>query len=583
MGLIQLSVPMLSSKSLFFTAKKRASWVAFFSPKKNNFSSGSDFHYNLGQKPLLLLLFLLSFNCFAQEDAWVYFNNKPNSRTYLDNPLTMLSQRALDRRTAQDIALSVQDTPIHQPYIDQITTTPNITVLAKSKWLNCLHIRGSIANITTLTALSFVDHVTFANRTLNNRISNQTTINLVNKQLETTATFPYGTSNNQIQMLSGDLLHQQNYTGTGKIIAVLDSGFPNVNLGTTFQRLRDNNQILGGYDFVGKSNNFYSRNSHGTLVLSDIGGYVDNQLVGTAPDAKFYLYITEDVASETPLEESNWVEAAEMADYVGADIITTSLGYFGYDNSAYSHLYSDMTGDKTFSSKGANIAFSKGIVVVVSAGNSGATADPHIGSPADATFALTVGAVTATRTVTGFSSIGPSFDNRVKPDVMAQGESAVVSGGTSISTASGTSFSCPIMAGMVACLWQAFPNFTNSQIVNLIKQSSDNFSTPNASYGYGIPNFQTALNNGNLLANPSFNNLAFSEYPNPFQNEIVFKFDSNFTNTSLEIYNNLGQKVLEKENLISNTPISTSSLSQGTYFYKISSSNGIQQGKLLKK
>ena len=225
-----------------------------------------------------------------------------------------------------------------------------------------------------------------------------------------------------------------------------------------------------------------------------MGGYTEGQLVGTAPDAQYYLFVTEDVASENPVEESYWVEAAEEADRLGVDIITSSLGYFGYDNPSYSYTYSDLTGNSAFASRGANIAFSKGIIVVASAGNSGATSNPYIGVPAEATNVLAIGAVQANENYAAFSSIGPSFDGRVKPDVMAQGQNAVVATTAgSITTVSGTSFSGPIMAGMIASFWQAVPTLTNQQVVNLVKQSSDRFNLPTFQYGYGIPDFQLAL------------------------------------------------------------------------------------------
>ncbi len=536
------------------------------------------------KKTVLIFVLFISYLGYSQEDAWVYFKDKPNSQYYLSNPLQMLSQRALDRRTMQNIPLDLVDVPIHQAYIDQITATSGITVKAKSKWLNCLHIRGTQADIQALSLLSFVDHVSFANRALNTggRFSSSTTTNSVNKVLETQVSFNYGNSANQIQMLNGHLLHQQNYTGTGKIIAVLDAGFPGVDVAQPFQRLRDNNQILGGYNFVGRNTNFYSLDSHGTMVLSNMGGYVDNQLVGTAPDASYYLFITEDNSSENPLEESLWVEAAEMADNLGADIINTSLGYFGYDNPNYSHTYSDMNGTTTFISRGANIAFSRGMVVVVSAGNSGNSANVHIGSPADAVNALTVGAVDASRNYASFSSIGPSFDGRVKPDVMAQGLYAVVATPSGVvGTNSGTSFSGPIMAGMVASFWQAFPTFTNSQIVQFIKASADRFSAPNAQYGYGIPNFQLALTNA--LSSMQFHSDLIGVYPNPVKDDVTFSIPTSGSSKEITIYNNLGQIVI---NQISNTTIqniSLQSLESGVYFYKIAVANGTKVGKLIKQ
>jgi len=298
------------------------------------------------KKILPFLFVLLHTVTFSQEGAWVYFNDKPNAQTYLSNPLSMLSQRALDRRAAQNIAVDIQDVPIHQNYIDQITAVPGISVMAKSKWMNALHIRGTQSVINGLTTLSFVHHVDFANKTLNtNKNTNTAASGLFNKTLDVQANFPYGASAAQIQMLNGHLLHQQDFTGTGKIIAVMDAGFPGVDTTDPFLRLRTNNQIKGGYNFVNRNANFYTGFQHGTQVLSNMAAYVDNQLVGTAPDASYYLFVTEDINSESPLEESLWVEAAETADSLGVDVINSSLGYNLFTNAAYNHTYQDMDGN----------------------------------------------------------------------------------------------------------------------------------------------------------------------------------------------------------------------------------------------
>lgn len=535
-------------------------------------------------KRILLLVFTItSFIGYSQtQDAWVYFNDKPNSAAFFANPLSELSQRALDRRTSQGIALNINDAPIEPTYISQITAASGITVMAKSKWLNCLHVRGTQTAISALTALSCVNHVHFADNSLNLKNSNPRPIVPVNKQLSVDVNYNYGTSANQVQMLNVNLLHQANYTGVGKQIAVLDAGFPGVNTSQPFQRLITNGSILGGYDYVNKSTNFYSGNSHGAMVLSTIGGYTDGQLVGTAPDAKFYLYITEDVNSENPVEESNWVEAAEQADRVGVDIITTSLGYFAFDNPAYGHDYSDMTGNSAFASQGANIAFTKGIVVVASAGNDGANSEPHIGVPAEANNVLAIGAVQADRTYAYFSSIGPSYDGRMKPDVMAQGQASVVSSPSGvIQTASGTSFSCPIMAGAIASFWSAMPNLTNQQVVNFIKQSADRYTNPDYFYGYGIPNFQLALSNALSIAS-NVNPDGFLVFPNPTQNSLTFKF-SNSSNDKLFIYNDLGQLILENDNLQNNQSVDVSQLQSGIYLYKITSENFNKTGKFIKQ
>ncbi len=541
-------------------------------------------------KKILLVFTLLTCGfVFSQEDAWVYFNSKPGAASFFANPISELSQRALDRRTNQGISLDFTDAPIEQTYIDALTVATGIEVKAKSKWLNCVHVRGSVADINALHAYTFVSQIIFADPALNTfmqnnqPILNKKTIQPVHKKMDIQTNFSYGNSFNQIQMLNGNLLHQQNYTGAGKIIAVMDAGFPGVDVATPYQRLFNNNLILGGYNFVDKTANVYTLNSHGSMVLSCMGGYVDGQLVGTAPDASYYLFITEDVASENPVEESNWVEAAEEADRLGVDIITTSLGYFAYDNPAYSHSYADMTGDKAFISKGANLAFSKGMVCVASAGNEGSNTEPHIGVPAEALHELAVGAVQADRSYATFSSIGPSFDGRVKPDVMAQGQASVVSNPSgNLITASGTSFSGPIMAGMVACLWQALPTLSNQQVVNFIKESADRFTNPDFLFGYGIPDFQLALNMANLNVKESLLEESLV-YPNPTNDKVTILFPSTINLESLKVYNTLGQKVKEIDSCNNPITFSLADLESGIYYYEIMNVTKKFTGKIIKK
>ncbi len=538
-------------------------------------------------RKIYLFLFLVSsFVGFSQEDAWVYFKDKPGAQAYFDSPLTMLSQRALDRRSLQGIALDSKDIPIYQPYINQIIASTGITVKAKSKWFNCVHVRGLQTDINALKLLSFVEKVDFANHSISpNKISTtkQGKTKPVNKTVQTTTNFNYGNSANQIQMLNGHLLHQSNYTGSGKIIAVMDGGFPGVNTAAPFARLRANNQILGGYDYVNRNTNFYTGISHGTSVLSLMGGYVDNVLVGTAPDASYYLFITEDGPNESPLEMSNWVEAAEEADYLGVDIINTSLGYTTFDNPNYNFTYNDMNGSSTFISKGLDIAFSRGIVCVVSAGNEGSSAWHYISAPADAVNALAIGAVKADETYATFSSQGPTFDGRVKPDVTAQGQFPYVSdaAGSISNNGSGTSYSGPIVAGMVACLWQALPAKTNQEIKQLITKSADRYTLPTVQYGYGIPDFSLALTNG--LNVDTFSKNDFVVYPNPTSDSISVTLAEGFDTGNVVLYTILGQKVLEQNITKVSSDISMKSLNNGTYLYKIESKGFSKSGKIVKQ
>ena len=538
-------------------------------------------------KRIFVICLLLScFASFAQEDAWVYFTNKPNAASYLSDPLSMLTQRAIDRRNAQNIALDNKDVPIHQPYIDQVEAANGITVYAKSKWFNNVHVRGTYEAIQALTALSFVDHVDFANRNLNtgNRKVSQKRTKKFNKTMETETIFNYGSSLNQIQMLNGVTLHEQNYTGAGKVIAVMDGGFPEVSTASTFSRLRDNNQILGGYDFVNRSEDFYSGISHGTMVLSTMGGYKNNQLVGTAPDASYYLFITEDGDNEGPLELSLWVEAAEEADRLGVDVINTSLGYTQFDNPDYDFMYSDMDGQTAFISKGVDVAYSRGMICVVSAGNEGLSDWHYISAPADATHALSIGAVNPSEIPAGFSSYGPAADGRIKPDVAAQGQQAVISGTTgNVTTGNGTSFSGPIMAGMVASLWQALPGKTNEQIMQYVKESGSIYNNPDDRIGYGIPDFGLALATALGTASFSQDNTKFVFYPNPTQNRLNVAFPSGFGEANVSLFNAMGQKVMEQAVNSSKPVISMDKLQSGIYLYNLQTGTYSQSGKLVKE
>jgi len=538
------------------------------------------------KKILLFTLLVISGIANAQQDAWVYFTDKPDTAYYLANPLEMLTQKALDRRAAHNIALDAIDVPIHQQYIDDVAASGGITVMAKSKWLNALHVRGTQADISTLANLSFVVSIDYANKNITDvnkpaKVQQPKSVAKVSDVADVAENFSYGQSGTQIEMLNGHLLHQQGYTGAGMTIAILDAGFPGVNTAGPFQRLYDNNLVLGGYNFVDGSEDFYTGGSHGTNVLSTMGGYVEGQLVGTAPDASYYLFITEDVSSENPVEESYWVEAAEMADSLGVDVINTSLGYFDYDNPNYSYTYEDMDGQTAFISRGLDIAFTRGLFCVTSAGNSGASADPYISVPADAFNTLAVGAVTSSEQYAFFSSIGPSYDGRVKPDVMAMGQAATISDifGT-ITTASGTSFSGPITAGLVACLWQAAPDKSNAEILQAIKESADRYNNPNDQYGYGIPDFALAL----TLQTDKFTTAEpFVVYPNPFKNTVSLSLPQGIEAATVTLYNNLGQVVWEQKVTTAKPEIAVQNLSGGIYSYSISSANQSQSGRLIKE
>ena len=554
-------------------------------------------------KKLLLFLFIItSLSSFSQvEDAWVFLKDKPKSSTFLSNPLTMLSQRALDRRSENFVPLDEKDVPVDEDYLDDLKADANLTVLGKSKWLNAVHIQAEIDDINTLVAqYSFINNIEFANKSLNNsgkkRIKSIVS-NHQNKFKVAKTDFNYGDADNQIKMLKGNYLHQEGLTGEGQIIAIIDAGFPNVNTLSTFQRIRDNNQILGGYNFADRNENFYSRDSHGTHVLSSIAGYIENDFVGTAPDAKFYLFISEIAQTVTVLEETLWVEAAERADSLGVNVINTSLGYTTYDNANHSHTYEDMDGKTTFISRGAEIGASRGLLLINAAGNEGSKTWKYIGAPADAASVITVGAVDYLGNIASFSSFGPSSDGRIKPEILGQGQNPALinyATGEIMTSSSGTSFSSPIMAGLIACLNQnrsfvlrsSAKNRTNynSDLIESVFKSADRFNNPTEQHGYGIPNFENALNF--YISTGSIEDAILSKleiYPNPIND--FFQFSSNidvFTDFKFQIYTVLGKKILEKENFKSRF-IDISTLKTGIYLLKVQKGNNQKILKLIKK
>ncbi len=538
-------------------------------------------------KKLLLFIFvnIICLPMFTQEHAWVYLKDKPSETTYIANPLTMLSQRALDRRTAQNIDLDSKDVPIEQTYYNQIVAASGITVLAKSKWLNAIHVLGEVSAINDLTStFTFIESIEFANNSLNSGLNLKSTIKKrvvhQNKFKGQLADFDYGDATNQIEMLGGDVLHTNGFTGEGMHIAVIDAGFPNVNTLAAFSRIRDNNQILGGYDFVARSEEFYAGDSHGTHVLSDIAGYIEGEFVGTAPDASFYLFRTEDAPNETPLEETLWVEAAEKADSLGVNVINTSLGYTTFDNSDYDYSYSDMNGETTFISRGAAIGVTRGMLLVNSAGNSGNDSWKYMGAPSDAKGVFSIGAVNATETIANFSSYGPTADGRIKPDVLAHGQSVYIvdyiTGNPR--TSNGTSFSSPVITGVIACFWQAFPTKTNMEIMQLIRESADRYNNPTDQHGYGIPDFAAAYTT--TLSTKDLSLRKLSVYPNPAEDFINISLNTSAT-YQLKVFSVLGEKIMEKS--MNNSQVDLSELKSGIYFLEISKDDEKQVFRLMKK
>jgi len=493
----------------------------------------------------LLCVFQSNAQQFNYSKFWVALKDKNNSPYSINNPSEYLSDRAIERRQRYNIAIDERDIPVNEEYVSFIQGT-GATILTRSKWFNAVTIQLSDTTILeTIRQFSFVKSVepVFGTRIQQEEIIYKEAI------VKTEDYYPddlYGSGLNQIEQPKGNYLHHNGFRGKGIVIAVFDSGFKNVNNIDAFNSLFNNEQLLGTYDFVDGNESVFEETSdgHGTNVLSTIASNLPGQFVGTAPDASYWLLRTEDAPTEFRIEEDNWIAAAEFADSVGADVINSSLGYSDFDDPAMTYIYADMNGKTARISRGATIAASKGMILVNSAGNSGNNSWRYITAPADADSILAVGAVDSLGNVVGFSSRGPSSDGRVKPDVMAQGYlTTIVTTGGQIAKSNGTSFSSPVMAGLVACFWQAHREKNNIEIMHLIRQSASFSMSPNDSMGYGIPNFKSIhdmlMREKGLMYQQE--NLPLV-YPNPFSNHLDVMFYTNGGDVyEVLLYDNVGK------------------------------------------
>lgn len=448
----------------------------------------------------LFILFSLLFSnvSFSQlrvaPDTYVIkFKDKANSPYSIEKPLEFLSQKALLRRQKYNIPVIEQDIPVNKIYIDSIKNL-GFEIYGTSKWLNCViaHTKDSLS-VEKVKYLNFVDTTKTVRKEKPKYKKPEPEKIDIKSKTDTFYTYDYGYGKNQIRMMNLHNLHNKGFAGQGMIIAVLDAGFKNVDKLKGFDSLRVKKQILGIKDFVERDKDVFRDATHGMQVLSTIAANYPGKLTGTAPEAKFWLLRTETEHSENLVEEYFWVEGAEFADSAGVDIIHSSLGYNNFDDTLVSFKYEDLTGDYAPASVASDIAASKGILCVTSAGNEGDAPWKYITSPADADSVLTVGAVSGENIIANFSSVGPTPDGRIKPEVVAQGAFVwVLRLRKGVTFSFGTSFSGPIIAGAVACLWQAHPKCTNMEIIDAVIKSADKYENPNNKYGYGLPDFDKA-------------------------------------------------------------------------------------------
>ncbi len=467
---------------------------------------------NARKFPAVVLLVLVSFVAPAQENRYmVFFTNKDGIEQTIDRPIDFLSEKAIHRRLEQNIDITERDLPVAQSYVQGVRNT-GATTYFTTRWLNGVLVACEPSVLPEIQALSYVERVEYVappmRESSGGRASSNHRRNSKNIGVETET---------PLKMLGLDRLHQEDIFGSGVTIAILDSGFPGVKDGPAFRHILDDNRFLSdvSYDFVHDSPDVFQYDDHGTEVLSVIAGELPDAFTGGAPKATFQLYVTEEVPTEYRIEEYNWLFAAERADSAGADIIHSSLGYYDFDDETMNYSLQQMDGKTSVATRAAQWAADRGIVVVVSAGNEGNIPTWRIvTAPADAIDVMAIGAVNNQGVKTGASSIGPTADNRIKPDLVALGMGVrVVRGSGQISSVSGTSLSAPLVTSLAAGVMEYYPELGSKEVVALLKQTASQATTPDNLLGYGIPNFQAVINYRELPVQTT----PFEVYPNPLK------------------------------------------------------------------
>ena len=464
---------------------------------------------------IVLLVSLLTAKMASAQRKGQYlllFRDKTGTPFQIAQPDKFLSARAVLRRQQQQISVTERDLPVVPTYVQGLRQA-GATVLYTSRWLNAALVESTAAQLPALLAMPYVKGLE-TGRVLNNaRLENTASTGNQTSKFGQLGDVPaYGAAAFQLKQLGVDQMHEQGFHGENKLVAILDAGFLRADKVPFLSTLFAENRVLATYDFPDRNPNVYNDDEHGLNVLSIMAGELPGQFYGPAYKATYLLLRTEIAATENPVEEAYWLFGAEYADSTGADVINSSLGYSTFDNPADNHTYADLTGSKTIISRAATWAAEAGMVVVVSAGNDGAMAWKYIGAPADSPGVLSIGAVDRTGTLARFSSVGPTPDGRLKPDLVALGQGTTL--GTSagvIATGDGTSFSGPLVAALATGFWQAYPTLTATQVRAALRQSGSQADRPDAKYGYGIPNFGRAVPPPLATDRP-----LLPIYPNPF-------------------------------------------------------------------
>ena len=422
----------------------------------------------------------------------VYLKDKGSDMEYsVVNPQSFLSKRAIERKRKEQVDIDSTDYPVSKNYL-QIIANAGGKIVSKSKWFNtCVVQLKDSLQIEAVRLLPFVDSVKYVWRGNDKGSSHLMRPRLEPSFCEDSVSEKdfFGISREQFALHKAEPMIKAGFRGKGIEIAVIDAGFTNVDVIPYFAKYN----LLGYKDFV-PNGYIFSTNDHGTKVLSTMAVNQPNLMIGSAPEASYWLLRSEDSQSEFPVEEDFWVEAIEFADSVGVDIVNTSLGYSDFDDKSLNYRYEEMNGYTSLMTRAADKAFEKGILLVCSAGNEGNKPWGKITVPSDAFHALTVGAVLNDSTIAKFSSLGPTADGRIKPDLVSAGVGvATINQNGVVGWSNGTSFSSPYLAGLIASLWSINPRLTRTEILHAVKESADRYNRPDTVFGYGIPDFSKAM------------------------------------------------------------------------------------------
>ncbi|MCR5013750.1 MAG: S8 family peptidase [Bacteroidales bacterium] len=543
------------------------------------------------KKGLLFLLLLAALGAQAQIASniyWVQFTDKNDSPYSLDNPEAYLSQRALDRRARLGIAIDEYDIPVNPQYLQAVADC-GAELINPSKWLNGVSVYTTNPSvIDAVNALECVSAVRYCPNDLKAQERKERWLEDEMRASETTRAMMdgyYGGASTQVSQIRADYLHGQGYRGEGMVIAVLDGGFEGAESHPAFDNMREEGRLLGVRSFHRGHPSVYTMSSHGCSCLSTMAAFVPETMVGTAPKASYYLLHTEHGEYENIVEEYNWVSGAEYADSLGVDVCSTSLGYIDFDMSQWNHPFEHFDGHTAPMTIGAEVAATRGMLCVVAAGNEGPSFDGActLGIPADAEHSLSVGAVDGYGDRTWFSSMGPTYDGRIKPDVMAQGGDTYVAGYGSYYNGSGTSFATPVLAGAVTCLWQANSHASVNEIAEAVRQCSNRAAYPDNEYGYGIPNFATAMEMLHVEDTFSPTGEIVKVFPNPSNGEVHVSLEEGYQ-AEISIYDLMGRHLCDYHfNGLNHTSLEMylNQLGNGMYFIKAVSEHGSQTVKLL--